>query len=279
MTQAQTLSPCWITDCHLLRCVACGGRLEPAADDALACLSCPSQFPIRAGVLDLLGPLAGNNKIAADFYDGPLWPKFRFWEWLTFFLNGGEHRARGQILQHLPHLSGTRLLDVAIGDGPNLPLVPPDCLVFGNDISAVQLANCRRKHPGRDLRLFLGEAERLPFGDATFDNVLSIGAFNYFNDPLQALREMARVVQPGGLVVVADEVPDLPNRLIGHRLGWPQLDRWIMADCLKLGREFTGMVDRHRDLKLEPIVRAVLDDWQIHPLWRGVGYCVVGRPK
>jgi ubiquinone/menaquinone biosynthesis C-methylase UbiE len=168
---------------------------------------------------------------------------------------------------------------VAIGDGANVPLIPEDCQIYGNDISTVQLASCRRNHPKRDLRLFLGEAEELPFRDHTFDNVVSVGAFNYFNDPLKSLREMARVVKPGGLVVVSDEVPNLPNRMIGYWIGLPKLDHWIMSRFLNLGPEFADMVDKHRHLQLEPMVREVLTDWQIHSLWFTVGYCIVGRPK
>lgn len=277
---AQTLAPTipWITDLDILQCVECGGRLGPGAD-VLVCVECGRPFVVRDGILETMTGLDGNNKVAADFYDGPLWPRFRFWEWFTFLCNGGERRARRQIMKHLPDLSGTRLLEVAIGDGSNLTLVPDDCLVFGNDISPVQLAGCRRRFSGRNLRLILGEAERLPFRDHTFDNVLSVGAFNYFNDPLRSLREMARAVKPGGLVVVSDEVPNLPNRMIGRWIGLPQLDRWLMSRFMHLGPEFTDMVDRHRDLKLEPIVQEVLDDWQIHSLWYKVGYCIVGRPK
>jgi ubiquinone/menaquinone biosynthesis C-methylase UbiE len=227
----------------------------------------------------VLGALTGNNKVAAEFYDGPLWPKFRFWEHFTFFLNGGARRARSQVLKHLPRLGGTRLLEVAIGDGSNLPLIPPDCEVYGNDISVVQLRDCRRKFPDRHLRLVLGEAESLPFRDHTFHNVLSVGALNYFDDPLQSLREMARVVKPDGLIVVSDEYPSLPNRMLGHWIGLPQLDRWILSRLMCLGDAFTEMVDRHRNLQIEPIVSQALADYRIHSLWGKVGYCVVGRPK
>lgn len=280
MNQAQMLTNPWTADCEGMQCIDCGGSLEPIADNALSCLSCRRRYPIRDGILETLKVLEGNNKIAADFYNGPLWPKFRFWEWLTFWIHGGERRSRSHIVKHLPSLSGTRLLEVAIGDGANLPLIPDDCQVYGNDISIVQLANCRNRHPKRQLHLILGEAEKLPFRDRTFDNVLSVGAFNYFNDPLASLREMARVVKPGGLVVVADEVPDLPNKMLfGRLIGLPQLDRWFMSSFMKLGPEFTDMVDRHRDLKLEPIVNQVLTDWQIHSLWHKIGYCIVGKPK
>jgi SAM-dependent methyltransferase len=269
----------WLGELECMQCPLCGGRLEAGADGGLACQGCTRAFPLRDGFLDMLPPLEGNNRVAAEFYNGPLWPRFRFWEWFTFVLNGGERRARQQIMKHLPNLGGTRLLEVAIGDGANLPLIPADCQVYGNDISIVQLTSCRQKLPDRGLRLFLGEAESLPFRDHTFDNVLSVGAFNYFNDPLKALREMARVVKPGGLVVVSDEVPNLPNRMIGHWIGLPQLDRWIISRLLHLGPEFTDMVDRHRNLQLEPMVREVLTDWHIYSLWCTVGYCIVGRPK
>ena len=45
--------------------------------------------------------------------------------------------------------------------------------------------------------------------DHSFDAVLCVGGFNYFSDPLTAMREMARVARPGGRIVVADELPDL----------------------------------------------------------------------
>ncbi len=278
MLTTETKPGSWAAECERLQCTDCGGALE-AADGALRCVGCSRVYPIRQGTLDMLPALEGNNKIVADFYNGPLWPKFRFWEWLTFFCNGGERRARSHVLRHLPNLSGTRLLEVAIGDGSNLPLIPTDCEVHGVDISPVQVARLRERFPDRAVHLILGEAEKLPYRDRTFDNVLSVGAFNYFNDPLVALREMARVVKPNGLIVIQDESPSLPNWMIGHRIGLPGLDRWVLARFMHLGPQFADVVDRHRNLKLEPIIQEVLHDWQIHSLWYKVGYCIVGRPK
>ena len=104
MTLTQTMSNPWLADCELLQCVSCGGQLEPASDDALTCAACARHYLIRDGVLETLQALEGNNKVAADFYNGPLWPRFRFWEWCTFLVNGGERRARRQIMKHLPNL-------------------------------------------------------------------------------------------------------------------------------------------------------------------------------
>ena len=138
-----------------------------------------------------------DNKTAADFYNSKLWPKVRFWERIFWAVNGGERRARDVVLRHLPKSSGVRLLDVAIGDGVYTSWLPEDWSIVGIDVSATQLAACQRKNAGRNLQLVLGEAEDMPFGDGTFDAVLSNGGFNHFNDPEAALREMARVAKPG----------------------------------------------------------------------------------
>jgi SAM-dependent methyltransferase len=54
------------------------------------------------------------------------------------------------------------------------------------------------------VRCVPGRAEALPFGDGSFDVVVSRSALHHFADPQAALREMARVVRPGGRVVTVD---------------------------------------------------------------------------
>jgi hypothetical protein len=100
----------------------------------------------------------GNNAIAAEYYNSPLWPRFRFWEWVAYLPRGGERRARNEVLRHLPNLSGTRHLDVAMGDGRNMPLIPHDCEIFGVDISSVLLEKCQHDYAERDIHLIVGEA-------------------------------------------------------------------------------------------------------------------------
>jgi SAM-dependent methyltransferase len=217
-----------------------------------------------------------DNRIARDFYDSPLWPKFRFWEKFFWVCNGGEKRSRNVILKHLPTTPGLRLLDVAIGDGVYTSWLPADWSVVGVDVSSAQLAACLRRNADRNLRLLLGEAESLPFHDRQFDAVLSIGGFNHFNDPELALREMARVARPGAPVVISDEVPDLTERMIGHKVGWPGLDRWVVSKLMHLGDDFTDLVERHRNLDIASIGRRVLLDSRYETIWRGGGYLMVG---
>lgn len=269
----------WQSAVSLLRCVACRGQVQFDSPRALSCSACRRTFPIESDILHLGTRLEGNNAVAAEYYNGTLWPKFRFWEWLSVYLpRGGELKARREVLGHLPPLGGTRLLDVAMGDGHNLPLIPPDCEVYGVDISHVMLEKTRRDFPNRDLRMIVGEAETLPFADATFDNLFSLGALNFMNDPGLVLKEMARVVKPGGAIVVADELPDLTNRQLTHKLGLRKLQKWILSRVYFLG-EFSEVVLKHTDLKIEPLAEEALRDWTIEPIWGGLGYCVVGRPK
>lgn len=265
----------WRAD--LWRCVDCGGDAREEAGRAIVCQGCRREYPIRDGVVVVREEQTENNEVTRAFYDGPLWPKFRFWEWFTFLNLGGERRARSRVLRHLPDGEDLRLLDVAVGDGVYLPWLSERWSVVGVDISAVQLGNCRRNARGRDLTLVLGGAEALPVRDDQFDAALSIGAFNYFNDPEGALREMVRAVKPGGTVVVSDEVPDLTGYLPFRRLGLPGVERWIVSKGMHLGDAFAGVIERHRDLDVEGIARRVLPDCRYETIWRGMGYVFAGR--
>jgi ubiquinone/menaquinone biosynthesis C-methylase UbiE len=274
----------WTAELDTLRCVACDGRLVPASADseasalgALVCEACGHVYPIRDGVLVVMEELAADNKIAADFYNSPLWPKFRFWERFFWVTHGGERRCRNVILRHLPERHALRLLDVAIGDGVYSRWLPGDWSIVGIDVSTVQLANCKRRNAGRDLRLVLGEAEVLPFRDREFDAVLSIGGFNHFNDPEAALREMVRVVQPRSTIIISDELPNLTDRMWGRKIGLPGLDRWIVARLMNLGYAFTDLVERNRNLDIAAIGRRVLQNCQYEVIWAGGGYLMVGQ--
>ncbi len=56
--------------------------------------------------------------------------------------------------------------------------------------------------------LFLGNAERLPFADESFDVVFHTGGINFFSDRAKAIGEMIRVAKPGSLILIADETEE-----------------------------------------------------------------------
>jgi len=266
----------WADNLDQFRCNDCGGSLIGAAD-SLTCGGCGKSYPIRDGILVIKDRIDANNQVAQEFYDSPLWPKFRFWEKFTWVCNGGEKRARNQVLKHLPKKQGLKLLDIAVGDGVYIPWMPTDWDVIGIDVTWSQLKDCLPRTQGRSVRLVQGEAEALPLRDAQFDAVLSIGAFNYFNDPEGSLREMVRVARPGATIVVSDELPNLTDRMIGHKLGMPGIDRWIVSKLMHLGDDFTDMVERLSKFDVKEVAGRVLPNFEYHEVWHGVGYVLVGR--
>jgi ubiquinone/menaquinone biosynthesis C-methylase UbiE len=94
-----------------------------------------------------------------------------------------------------------RALDVGCGTGA-LTAVLADRLgtdrVTGADPSQTFGDACRARLPG--VEVVLAGAEQLPFGEDTFDAVLSQLVVNFMRDPVQGVREMARVARPGGIV-------------------------------------------------------------------------------
>jgi ubiquinone/menaquinone biosynthesis C-methylase UbiE len=103
---------------------------------------------------------------------------------------------------------GSRALDVACGPGivvEALARVAGE--VVGCDITPAMVEKTRQRCAAAGLanvRCMPGRAEDLPFDDASFDVVVSRSAVHHFVDPVAALREMARVVKPGGRVVTVD---------------------------------------------------------------------------
>jgi SAM-dependent methyltransferase len=256
---------------ELARCISCNARLLGGP----RCPRCEKQYAIRGGILEAIGPLSGRNLIAATFFDGPGWVRFRPWEQGFLILQGGIRRARMEILQHLHALErpSARGLEVGIGSGENLAFLPEDWTVYGVDIARSQLELCRDRHPEMTDRLAWAEGEDLPFDDATFDATWSVGGFNYFSNHERALREMRRVTKPGGPVVVADESPWLHRAGLGHLIGVPSFDAWWLR-CLGLDRDFANMV-LNSNVDLPALFERVCPHAQRHQIWHRLGYCLV----
>ena len=97
--------------------------------------------------------------------------------------------------------SGTRLLDAGCGAGLLALLASlRGAQVTALDASAALLAIARQRLPAADVRE--GDLEALPFADASFDAVTAVNSLFYAEDMAAAMRELVRVVRPGGRVVV-----------------------------------------------------------------------------
>jgi SAM-dependent methyltransferase len=127
-----------------------------------------------------------------------------------------RNREAGKLLQWLgDDLRGRRVLDVAGGDGYWAGLARRrGARAVSVDLSRAKLLRGRSlaSHPA----LIEGDALALPFADGSFDRVMSICAIEHFDDGDRALDEMARVLRPGGELVMSADALTLARR-------WPRL--------------------------------------------------------
>lgn len=111
-----------------------------------------------------------------------------------------------------------RTLEVAIGTGLNLPLYRPDVRLTAVDLTPEMMAIARRRAAdlGRDVGFCEGDAQALPFADGTFDTVVATYAMCSVPDLPLTIREMRRVLAPGGRLLLLDHVRSsvLPFRWI-----------------------------------------------------------------
>src|SRR5215469_14007211 len=121
---------------------------------------------------------------------------------------GQNHRWRRAMVDAVLQMNGTtgRVLDVATGTaGVSLMLTDrSDVTTTGLDVSVDMLrrghSRVSRRLRGDRIRLVLGRAEQLPFPDGTFDALTFTYLLRYVADPAATLRELFRVVRPGGAI-------------------------------------------------------------------------------
>jgi ubiquinone/menaquinone biosynthesis C-methylase UbiE len=146
------------------------------------------------------------------------------------------------VLELVGDVAGLDVLDVACGTGRYaIPLAQAGARVTGVDLSEEMLDLARRKAAGSGLSLDLrvGDVRALPFADASFDLAVCALALCHLPDLNPAAQELARVLRPGGRVVVSDFHPFC--LLIGWRTCFdhPEARYWI-ENHLNLTEEYVG---------------------------------------
>jgi len=187
---------------------------------------------------------------------------------------GQDPRWRRAMVAAVDARAGDRVLDVATGTGlvARALVRRYGCTVVGLDQSPEMLAVARaqlaREPALEGLVTFVsGEAERLPFGDGEFDHLTFTYLLRYVDDPGATLRELARVVRPGGRVAslefaVPPSAPAHALWTIYTRFGLPALGRLVSREWSETGRFLARSIPEfyaHHPLE------------QLLELWSGAG--------
>ena len=174
---------------------------------------------------------------------------------LSFWQDPRWRRALVDAVEPAP---AQRVLDVATGTGMVAAELRrrADCTVVALDQSPEMLAAARARfaNAGARVELVQGQAEELPFADGSFDALTFTYLLRYVDDPPATLRELARVVRPGGRVASLEfGVPPRAAPRAAWRLytalGLPALGRIASREWGDVGRflgpSITGFYARH----------------------------------
>src|SRR2546428_9641829 len=153
--------------------------------------------------------------------------------------------GRAAVVNQLAIQRSDTVLEVGIGTGLNLPLYPWSCQLTGIDLMQEMLDKAvERVHnlamPNVTLKVM--DATSMDFGENEFDKALATYTISAVPDPVAVLREMRRVVKPGGIIVILNHFRS-DRRLTGH------LEDFVAPVCTRLGWK--------SNLPMTPLLEAV----------------------
>ncbi|MBI2217234.1 MAG: methyltransferase domain-containing protein [Candidatus Rokubacteria bacterium] len=153
--------------------------------------------------------------------------------------------GRAAAIKHLELAPNDSALEVGIGTGLNLPLYPASCRLTGIDLSQEMLDKAIERVQTLampDVTLKVMDATAMDFGDNEFDKAVATYTISAVPDPVAVLREMRRVVKPGGIIVVLNHFKS-QRRVVGL------VEDLVAPVCTRLGWK--------SNLALQPLLREV----------------------
>jgi len=159
-------------------------------------------------------------------------------------------RIRQASLARLPPHGGLAVLIDGIGTGLDLPLLPAAHRYVGLDLTRAMLNKAQPRRGALDLTLVQGDSQGLPFRAAAFDVVVMHLILAIVPDSARALREAARVLKPGGSILLLDKFLRRGERAPLRRILSPLAARIatrldvVFEDALATATELTVVSDQ-----------------------------------
>jgi ubiquinone/menaquinone biosynthesis C-methylase UbiE len=223
---------------RILRCPDCHAELIETRGE-LACTGCGQAFSIADGIPDLLGrtDTVNQDEVATQDHVSDFYEEQRY------------HKAHSRAFHHQSVADMVRMvrldglvLDNGCGNGFLADVcrdIAPAAQLVGIDISHGMLDFARKHHT----RLVRGDSTRLPFADETFDTIFARSLLHHLPDPEAGVREMARVLKPGGELVVLDThktvISALPRAIANRGEHFDEDHKNFRT------RELTSVLERH----------------------------------
>ena len=174
-------------------------------------------------------------------------PELRYRSWREQFWE----IVRGELSR------GSRLLEVGVGTGKNMPYWPQEFQFTAIDLTPGMVARARRRAAklGLEPEILEGDAQSLQFLDDSFDAAAATFVFCSVPDPVLGLQELARVVRPGGSIFIMEHVRsadplmgklmDLVNPIVRSLMG-PNINRDTVENVKRANLTISSVVDLDR---------------------------------
>jgi SAM-dependent methyltransferase len=170
----------------------------------------------------------------------------------------------------LPFSAGAEVLDAACGAGYGAAhLAQQASKVVGLDVDRETIDQARRRYPLANVEFRVGDTAHLSDPDASFDVICSFETIEHVADPEQTLAEFARVLRPGGTLLIS--TPSVQVTTSSPANPFHQVE-WSVDDFRALLERFFGQIELYGQRRVQTPAHRLVQQLDVLGLRRKVGF-------